>query len=65
MPLLKGEPDKTLYDIVFEPLSILSDFEDKAEYYFPNLNISGKNWVNFVNQQDLFYLIDCEEVTPD
>jgi len=24
-----------LHDIVFEPLSIISDFEDKSQYYFP------------------------------
>jgi len=43
---------------IFEPLLILSDFEDKSQYYFPNLNVSGKNWVReqFCHQLDFFYL---------
>jgi len=32
MPLLKLS--QILHDTTFEPLSILSDFEDKAQYYF-------------------------------
>src|SRR6218665_324962 len=43
MPLLKLS--QTLHDIVFEPLSILSDFENKSQNHFQNLNVSGKNWV--------------------
>ena len=43
MPLLTLS--QILHDIVFEPLSILSDFDDKSQYYFPNLNVSGKNRV--------------------
>jgi len=58
MPLLKLS--QILYDIVFEPWSILSDFEDKSQYYFPNLNVSGKNWVRlreqFCHQLDFFDL---------
>jgi len=34
-----------LHDIAFGPLSIFSDLEDKSQYYFPNLNVSGINWV--------------------
>ena len=47
-----------LHDIVFEPLSILSDFEDKSQYYFPNINVSGKNLVReqFCHQLDFFDL---------
>jgi len=37
------EPDITRH--CFEPLSILSDFEDKSQYYFPDLNVSGKIWI--------------------
>jgi len=42
----------------FEPLSILSDFEDKSQYYSQNLNVSGKNWVReqFCHQLDFFDL---------
>jgi len=37
---------------------ILSDFEDKSHYYFPNLNVSGKNLVRkqFRHQLDFFNL---------
>src|SRR6218665_2478202 len=46
------------YKTLFFALSVLSDFEDKSEYYFPNLNVSGKNWVReqFCHQLDFFYL---------
>src|SRR6218665_2274237 len=56
MPLLKLS--QMLHDTVFEPLLILSYFESKAQYYFPNLNVSGKNWAGeqFCHQLDFFYL---------
>jgi len=48
------------YTLFFEPFSILSDFEDKSQYYFPNVNvgISGKNLVReqFCHQLDFFGL---------
>jgi len=65
IPLLKLS--QILHDIVFELLPILSDFEDKSHYYFPNLNVSCKNWVSeqFFHQLNFFDLTDCEEVTAD
>jgi len=56
MPLLKL--NQILNDSAFEPLSILSDFEEKSQYYFLNLNVSGKNWVReqFCHQLDFFDL---------
>src|SRR6218665_1030816 len=56
MPLLKLS--QLLHDVVFEPLSILSDFKDKSQYYFPNLNVYGKNCVReqFCHQLDFFDL---------
>ena len=42
----------------FEPLGILSDFEDKSKYYFPNLDVSGRLWVReqFCRQLEFFDL---------
>src|SRR6218665_1922287 len=49
---------RLLHDIVFEPLSILSDFKDKSQYYFPNsrsktqvktgsVSNFATNWISF------------------
>src|SRR6218665_1679230 len=56
MPLLKLA--RLLHDIVFDPLSILSDFKDKSQYNFPNLDVSGRYWVReqFCHQLDSFDL---------
>src|SRR6218665_506536 len=56
MPLLKLA--RLLHDFVFDPLSILSDFKDRSQYYFPNLNVSGRYWIReqFCHQLDFFDL---------
>src|SRR6218665_2874090 len=62
MPLLKLA--RLLHDIVFDPLSILSDFKDKSQYYFPNLDVSGRYWVReqFCHQLDFFDLQIAKKV---
>ena len=46
------------HDIVFDPLSILSDFKDKSQYYFANLNVSSRYWIieQFCHKLDFFDL---------
>src|SRR6218665_2953398 len=57
MPLLKLNQIITRH-CFFYPLSILSDFKDKSQYYFPNFDVSGRYWVReqFCHQLDFFYL---------
>ena len=36
---------RLLHDIASDPLSSLSDFKDKSQYYFQNLDVSGRHWL--------------------
>jgi len=48
---------------MMETLPVLYDFEDKSQYYFTNLNVSGKSWVReqFCHQLDFFDLLTAKK----
>jgi len=65
MPLLKlSQILGPIHNIVCEPLSILSDLEDKSQYYFQSSNVCWKNWAKdqFCHQVDFYYLQSAKKL---